>query len=110
MLSIVGGKIMVEHVTTMKDFEEKTKEGKFLVDFYATWCGPCSMLAPIIEEIAEEHSELKVIKIDVDVAPEIAQKFGIASIPTLIYFENGKALDMKVGYLPKPSIEQFCRL
>ena len=75
-----------------------------LVDFWADWCMPCKMLAPIIEEIAEEHPDLKVGKINVDEEPELANQFGIMSIPTLIVFKNGAVVKKSVGVIPKESI------
>ena len=77
-----------------------------LVDFWATWCGPCKMLAPTISRIAEEKAGVvKVCKLDVDEEPELAQKYGIASIPTLKVFVNGEVVNTKIGVQPKASIE-----
>lgn len=79
-----------------------------LVDFWATWCGPCRMLSPIIEEIAAEKSEtLKVGKVNVDEEPALATQFGIASIPMLVLFKNGKVVRTSVGYQPKEEILKF---
>ena len=79
-----------------------------LVDFSATWCGPCQMLAPIVSEIAAEKAEvLKVGKIDVDEAPEIAARYGITSIPALLLFKNGALSATSVGYVSKPDLEAF---
>lgn len=79
-----------------------------LVDFWATWCGPCRMLSPIIEEIAAEKSEtLKVGKVNVDEEPALATQFGIASIPMLVLFKNGKVVKTSVGYQPKEEILKF---
>lgn len=76
-----------------------------LVDFWATWCGPCRMLSPIIEEIAAEKSEtLKVGKVNVDEEPALATQFGIVSIPMLVLFKNGKIISTSVGYRPKDEI------
>ena len=72
-----------------------------LVDFFATWCGPCRMVAPILEEIAAEHPEYKIVKIDVDEEPDLASRFGVMSIPTLLVFKNGELVSQNVGALPK---------
>ena len=77
-----------------------------LVDFWATWCGPCRMLAPTIAKIAEEKSgAVKVGKVDVDEEPMLAAKFGISSIPTLMVFKNGEVVKTSVGVIPKAAIE-----
>ena len=92
---------------TTQNFEDEVLKSDLpvLVDFWATWCGPCKMLAPAVAEIAEERaSTLKVGKINVDEEPELAQKFGIMSIPTLILFNNGKAEKTAVGFMPKDQI------
>ena len=75
-----------------------------LVDFWATWCGPCRMIAPTIEEIAEEKDDIIVGKVNVDENPELCVKYGIVSIPTLIAFKNGEIIGQKMGVTPKQSI------
>ena len=75
-----------------------------LIDFYATWCGPCRMVSPLVDEIAEENSDYQICKVDVDEAPELAQKFGVMSIPTLVVLEQGKVITQNVGALPKNAI------
>ena len=75
-----------------------------LVDFYADWCGPCKMLTPVIDEIAAEHPEVKVVKLNVDNAPEIASSYGVMSIPTLIVFKGGQAAARSVGYTGKQGV------
>ncbi len=82
------------------NFEEEVlkSEKKVLVDFYADWCGPCKMMSPVVDEIAKDYSEkLKVCKLNVDEAGDIAGEYGVMSIPTLIFFENGKVIDTVVG-------------
>lgn len=79
-------------------------EKKVLLDFYADWCGPCRMVAPIVEEIAEERSDILVGKVNVDECPELAMRFGIVSIPTLIVMKGGEAVEKLVGARPKSEI------
>ena len=102
---------MIIHVNNLSEFNEKIASGRVLVDFFATWCGPCRMLAPILEEFDErkEAGELLIVKVDVDEAGEIAAKYGIQSIPTLILFENGKAVKNALGYMPKPQLLNFLK-
>ncbi len=76
-----------------------------LLDFYAEWCGPCRMVGPIVSEIANERSDVKVGKINVDEEPELAAQFGVMSIPMLAVFKNGKIANQVVGYRPKSEIE-----
>ncbi|MFV0504899.1 MAG: thioredoxin [Lachnospirales bacterium] len=78
-----------------------------LVDFFATWCGPCKMIAPILEEVAEENEDFIIYKVDVDEAQATAQKFGVLNIPTLISFENGEVKNKNVGALQKDGILDF---
>ncbi|MBR6056298.1 MAG: thioredoxin [Bacilli bacterium] len=101
---------MLKHIKDSAEFNNETAKGKVLVDFFATWCGPCKMLAPIVEKVASEHEDITVLKIDVDEVPDVAAKYGIRSIPTLILFEDGKAVDMKLGYMPEESVLRFAKL
>lgn len=101
---------MIKHVTTNAELYEAMKAPKVLVDFYATWCGPCNRLTPIIEKVSEEHPELSVIKIDVDEVPEVAQKYEVRSIPTLLYVEEGKIIDQTLGYMPEEALLSFVHL
>ena len=89
---------MVKAITDAT-FEAETKEGLVLVDFWATWCGPCRMQAPILEKLSEELSEdeLKILKMDVDENPEIARAFGIMSIPTLLFKKDGQVVKQVAG-------------
>ena len=87
-----------------QDFEQVIQKGSVLVDFYADWCGPCKMVAPIVEEIAAERADLTVAKINVDEDAELAIKFGVVSIPTLIVFKDGREVSRIVGYRPKDAL------
>ena len=93
-------------VITKENFEsEVLKSDKpVLVDFWAAWCGPCKMLSPVIDEIAEEKSDIKVGKINVDEQPELASQFAVMSIPTLIVFKNGEIANKAIGVQPKDAI------
>lgn len=91
------------------NFQSQVMEAsnKVLVDFWATWCGPCQMIAPVLEEIAAEREDITVAKVDVDENPDIAREFGIHSIPTLILMENGTPTQKLVGFRPKEDIEKY---
>lgn len=88
---------------TNENFKELIKE-KVLVDFYATWCGPCKMIAP---ELEKATGNIKVIKVDVDNFEELAREYGVMSIPTLILFEEGKEVKRTIGFMDKDKIEKF---
>ena len=75
--------------------------GKVLVDFWADWCGPCRMVGPILDELAEDHPDVTFVKLNVDEAPEVAQRFGVMNIPTILAFEGGEVKQRVVGAMPK---------
>lgn len=78
-----------------------------LVDFFATWCGPCKMLSPVLEELSEERDNVKIVKIDIDENADLARSYGIMSVPTMILFKNGQQVGMKNGYMPKQVISEW---
>ncbi|MBQ1544924.1 MAG: thioredoxin [Clostridia bacterium] len=103
---------MAEVIITKENFEAEVLQSDLpvLVDFWATWCGPCKMLSPVIAEIAEEMAgTLKVGKCNVDEQPELAAMFGIRSIPALIKFQDGKAEKGTLGYMPKEQVLEFLK-
>ena len=92
------------------NFEQVKKSDKrILLDFYADWCGPCRMVSPLVDEIANEHPEYLVCKINVDEEPELASAFDVFSIPTLVVMENGKVINKSAGAKPKNAILQMLK-
>ena len=91
---------------TSSNFEEEVirSEKKVLIDFWAAWCGPCRMMSPVVDEVADETDSVKVCKVNVDDEPEIAMKYGIMSIPTLLVVENGEVTGKSVGAVPKEEV------
>ena len=101
---------MSEVILNSSNFEQEVINSStpVLVDFWATWCGPCRMLAPVISQVAQKYAgKVKVGKVDVDEAPELAESFGVSSIPTLILFKGGQAVAQRVGGAPVGVIEAF---
>ncbi|ACD22223.1 thioredoxin [Clostridium botulinum] len=93
-------------ILKVNEFDDAIKEGIVIVDFFADWCGPCKMLAPIFEELEEEMKDkVKFFKVNVDESGELASKFSVFSIPTMIIFKDGKDVSTEVGFLPKEKIK-----
>ena len=93
----------VTHLTS-DTFDATISNGSVVVDFWASWCGPCKMQAPILDQFAEAHQEVSVCKVDVDAEPALAARYGIMSIPTLLYFKDGKLVNKTVGVQTLPQI------
>ena len=98
---------MVKHIG-QDTFNEEVlnSKGVVVVDFFATWCAPCKILAPVLEEVQSEMDNVSIFKIDVDESPEIANKYGVQSIPTIKIFKDGAEVDTKVGFMPKDSLKE----
>ncbi len=91
-------------IINSSNFNEITSKGIVLVDFFANWCGPCKMLAPVLEETANEMKNVTFVKVDVDQEPGLAGKYGIQAIPHMVIFKNGKAVDSITGFVGKDVI------
>lgn len=94
------------HLSDNNFKELVSKEKKVLVDFYATWCGPCKMLGPVLEKV---DSDIKVIKVDTDNFEDLAREYGVMSIPTLVILENGKEVKRNIGFIDKTRLEEFLK-
>ena len=98
---------MLKHIQNAAEFDDAIKEGLVLVDFFATWCGPCKMLSPVLEEVAEENPDINILKIDVDEVSELAVRYGVQAIPTLMLFKNGQRVETRMGYQNKNQLLAF---
>jgi thioredoxin 1 len=94
-------------IATTDTFENEVlqSDGKVIVDFWAEWCGPCHAVAPVLDRIADEH-QVKIVKVNIDVEQDLAQRYGVASIPFMVLFENGEPRASAVGAMPKSSLEK----
>ncbi len=92
---------------TETDFNTHINDSLVLVDFFATWCGPCKMLGPILEEIANDRVDVKIVKIDTDECPNLSKEYGIMSVPTLMLFKNGEVVSTNHGFMPKEKLTKW---
>lgn len=98
---------MIRHIENEKQFNEEISEGFAVVDFFATWCGPCRMLSPILEDVSETRDDAKFFKVDVDENYDLAKSFGIMSVPTVLFFKNGSLVDKSIGLINSEKINQI---
>ncbi len=93
------------NIITDSNFQELTAQDKVVVDCFATWCGPCKMISPIVDELSEEMTDTSFFKMDVDENPDVPAMFGIMSIPTILVFKDGTLVNKIVGFLPKAALK-----
>lgn len=98
----------MKHINKNEDLKKAIEGDLVLVDFFATWCGPCQMLSPLLENLEKNH-EIEVVKVDVDKNPDIAREHGILSIPVLELYKKGKLVNKAIGYLTKEELEDFIK-
>ena len=94
------------HLENEEQFNDLIKEDKILLDFFATWCGPCRMLGPVLEKV---ESKIKVVKVDTDEFEDLAREYGVMSIPTLVLLEKGKEVKRNIGFIDKNNLEKFLK-
>lgn len=99
---------MVKHIN-QDEFEKEVinEEGVVVVDFFATWCGPCKMLAPVLDEVQDEMKNVKIVKIDIDENSDKASEYGVKNIPTIKIFKNGEEITKNVGFVPKNLLKEM---
>ena len=100
---------MIKHIETKQELEELIAKGDVLVDFFATWCGPCKMLSPVLEQLDQEGFPVQIVKVDTDEAEELAVEHGVQAIPTLVLYRDGKIVNRTLGYQRKEQIIEFCK-
>ncbi len=100
---------MVKLIKTEEEFNREIMNDKVVVDFFANWCGPCKMLAPIVEEVSNELEKITFVKVDIDEIESLPRQFDIMSIPTLLVFEKGELIKRHTGYIDKDELVQFIK-
>src|SRR5574344_2210014 len=104
-----GGNTMVKKISE-KEFSAMEKKGNMIIDFSATWCNPCRMLAPVMEEVSDDfEGQISFFNVDVDENPSLAQEYDVQSIPALVFIKDGKLVDSHIGFEPKNGIENFVK-
>ncbi|MBX9137236.1 MULTISPECIES: thioredoxin [unclassified Clostridium] len=99
---------MIKHINEKEfNMEVLKEEGMVVVDFFATWCGPCKMLAPVLEDVQEEMKNVKIVKVDIDENPNVASEYKVKNIPTIKVFKNGEEITTNVGFLPKGALVEM---
>jgi thioredoxin 1 len=97
---------MVKKITKA-EFESETKDGTTLIDFSATWCGPCKMLAPVLAQVSENINDVKFLNVDIDDDQDLAAQFNVQAVPTLVLLKDGKCISTQVGFQPQDALEQW---
>lgn len=97
---------MLKHANE-SNFQDMTSQGLVLVDFFATWCGPCKMLGPVLEDMASDRDSIDIVKVDIDESMNLARQYGIMSVPTLVLFKDGQVVAQTGGFQPKESLQKF---
>ena len=101
---------MIKHIEKSEELKEVLKNGDVLLDFFATWCGPCRMLGPVLEGLdAKDDFNVQIVKVDVDELPDLAVAFNVETIPTLFFFSEGKAVRRYSGFLREDQLREFCK-
>ena len=101
---------MIKHVETMEELKAEIEKGDVLLDFFATWCGPCRMLGPVLESLDQKDDfKVQIVKVDTDEAPSLAMAFNVQTIPTLFFFSGGKAIRTYSGFLREDQVREFCK-
>lgn len=100
---------MVTHIKSVEEFKEFIKNDKVVIDLFATWCGPCRMMTPVLEQLDKEHNELHIGKVDVDELSDIAALFNVSSIPTLLLISKGEVKYKQVGYMPYSNLDRLVK-